>query len=58
MQRSTTTGWLCITMPKAEIDELRTQIRRNRLNVEHMEHKEKIKALERAEADAREARIA
>ena len=45
-------------MPKAEVDELRTQIRRNRLNVEHMEHKEKIKARERAEAEQREARIA
>ena len=44
-------------MPKAEVDPLRTEIRRKKLNQEHQDHKAKIRALEMAEEDAREARI-
>ena len=58
VQRSTTTGWLCITMPKADYDELRAQIRRNKEDREMMKHRAKMRALEIEEEEARERRIA
>ena len=57
IQRSTTTGWLCITMPKAECDEIQAQVVRNEARKEEWSKKAKLRALEMAEEEARESRI-
>ena len=58
IQRSTTTGWLCITMPKVNIDQIQVDQKRMEAHKAEWSKKAKLRALEIAEEEAREARIA
>ena len=58
IQRSTTTGWLCVTMPKVNCDQIEAQIIRTEAYKAEWSKKAKLRALEMAEEEAREARIA
>ena len=57
IQRSTTTGWLSITMPKINCDMIAAQKKNFALIREEREKKAKLRAIEVAEEEAREARI-
>lgn len=57
IQRSTTTGWLCVTCPKVNCDQIEAQrIRTDEYKAE-WSRKAKLRAMEMAEEEAREARI-
>ena len=57
VQRSTTSGWLCITMPKAQIDAIRAQQIKSETHKEEFSRRSKLRLLEMQEEEAREARI-
>lgn len=54
VQRSTTTGVLCITMPKANITEVEAQQLRIKRRLEQREKDKKLRALEKAQEEALE----
>lgn len=57
MQRSTTTGWLSITMPRANYDQLKAENKRKESYMAERAKMNKLRALEIAEEEAREKRI-
>ena len=57
VQRSTSTGWLCITMPKADCDHIAGENIRHATAREEHAARAKVRALEIADEEAREARI-
>ena len=57
IQRSTTTGWLCVTCPKVNCDQIEAQRIRTEEYKAEWSRKAKLRAMEMAEEEAREARI-
>jgi len=54
VQRSTTTGVLCLTMPKANITAVEAQQLRIKRRLEQREHERKLRALEKQQEVAAE----
>jgi len=54
VQRSTTTGVLCLTMPKANITTVEAQQLRIKRRLEQREHERKLRALEKQQEVAAE----
>lgn len=54
LQRSTTTGVLCLTMPKSNITTLEAQQLRIKRRLEQREHERKLRALEKQQEVATE----
>lgn len=55
VQRSTTTGVLCLTMPKANITDIEAQQMRIQRRLEQREHARKLRDLEKQQEIAQEA---
>lgn len=54
VQRSTTTGVLCLTMPKANITAVEAQQLRIKRRLEQREHERKLRELEKQQETAKE----
>ena len=57
VQRSTTTGWLCVTMPRVNADMIQAQQIKTEIYKTEWQRKAKLRAMEVAEEEARETRI-